>query len=418
MEEALMVRAACTIVSLNYLSYARTLCDSFLRSHPDCKFYVLLVDRLPANFDRLAEKFEIVTVEGLGIANFPAVAFKYDILELNTNVKPTFLKSLLARGIDQLVYLDPDIFVYRALASVFDALSERSIVLIPHILSPIPDDGQSELTFLSSGVFNLGFVAVNKCEETDRFLSWWENRCLNLAFDEQRIGLFVDQKWINLVPCIFDSVKILKNPGCNMAYWNLHERRLSQDGGVWMVNQYTPLEFYHFSGISVDGGERISKYTDSFNLNNRPDLRSIFEDYRAQLIDHGFRSFNSAKYAFETFDNGQYINRLTRSIFAANLETFSDENPFRNSSRFYQWAKTARLFSARDSAKSYTRKSYSKTDARLRAPHAILRLTLRMLGADRYTVLLKYLAYISGLRNQSDALASELASAAAKTHKP
>lgn len=203
-----------------------------------------------------------------------------------------------------------------------------------------------------------------------------------------------------------------------MAYWNLHERRLSQDGGVWMVNQYTPLEFYHFSGISVDGGERISKYTDSFNLNNRPDLRSIFEDYRAQLIDHGFRSFNSAKYAFETFDNGQYINRLTRSIFAANLETFSDENPFRNSSRFYQWAKTARLFSARDSAKSYTRKSYSKTDARLRAPHAILRLTLRMLGADRYTVLLKYLAYISGLRNQSDALASELASAAAKTHKP
>jgi hypothetical protein len=418
MEKALMVRAACTICSLNYLPYARTLCDSFLRFHPDCKFYVLLVDRLPADFERLSERFEIITVEELGITDFPSVAFKYDILELNTNVKPTFLRALLARGIDQLVYLDPDIFVYRALDSVFDALSERSIVLIPHILSPIPDDGQSELSFLSSGVFNLGFVAVNKCEETDSFLSWWENRCLNLAFHEQREGLFVDQKWINLVPCFFNSVKILKNPGCNMAYWNLHERRLSQDGGVWMVNQCTPLEFYHFSGISVDGGERISKYTDRFNLNNRPDLRSIFEDYRAQLIDHGIRIFHSGKYAFETFDNGQYINRLTRSIFAANLETFSDENPFRNSSRFYQWAKTARLFSARDSASSYTRSSYPKADLRLRLLHAILRIALHMLGADRYTVLMKYLSYISTLMNQSDVFASDIQSQSKKIPEP
>jgi hypothetical protein len=414
MEEALMVRAACTIVSLNYLSYARTLCDSFLRFHPDCKFYVLLVDRLPADFQRLSERFEIITVEELDIADFPSVAFKYDILELNTNVKPTFLKALLVRGIDQLVYLDPDIFVYRALDSVFAALNERSIVLTPHILSPITDDGQSELSFLLGGVFNLGFVAVNKCEETDSFLSWWENRCLNLAFDEQRIGLFVDQKWINLVPCLFDSVKILKNPGCNMAYWNLHERRLSQDGGVWMVNQDTPLNFYHFSGISVDGGERISKYTDSFNLNNRPDLRSIFEDYRAQLIDHGYRTSYSGKYAFGVFDNGQYINRLTRTIYAANLERFFDENPFSSSSRLYEWAKAARLFSARDSANSYTKKSYLKSDPRLRLLHAILRLALRMLGADRYTLLLKYLSYISILRNQRDVLSSEFASSATK----
>jgi hypothetical protein len=413
-----MVRAACTIVSLNYLSYARTLCDSFLRSQPDCKFYVLLVDRLPADFERLSERFEMITVEELDIADFTSVAFKYDILELNTNVKPTFLRALLARGIDHLVYLDPDIFVYRPLDSVFDALTEHSIVLTPHILSPIPDNGQSEQIFLMSGVFNLGFVAVGRCAETDRFLSWWENRCLNLAFSEQREGLFVDQKWINLVPCFFESVKILKNPGCNMAHWNLYERRLSQENGVWMVNEKSPLEFYHFSGISVDGGQRISKYTDVFNLNNRPDLSSIFEEYRAQLIGHGYRMFHSGKYAFGAFDNGQYINRLTRSIYAASLETFSNENPFRSSSRFYRWAKTTRLLSARDSASSYTRGSYAKTDWRLRVLHAILRLALRTLGADRYTVLSKYLAYISVFMNQSDVFTSEIASAAKKIQEP
>ena len=410
-----MARAACTIVSLNYLSYARTLCDSFLRFHPDCEFYVLLVDRLPADFDRRSERFEMITVEELGIADFSSVAFKYGIMELNTNVKPTFLKMLLARDIDQLLYLDPDIFVYRAIDSVFDALSECAIVLTPHVLTPIADDGQSELIFLLSGVFNLGFVAVNKCAETGRFLSWWENRCLNLSFDEQSTGLFVDQKWINLVPCFFDSVRILKNPGCNMAYWNLHERRLSQDGGAWMVNQSVPLEFYHFSGISVDGGEDISKFTDRFDLTNRPDLRPIFADYRAQLIEHGFRTSYSEKYAFGEFDNGQYINRLTRSVYAAKLDRFSGEDPFRTSSRFYQWAKAARLFSSHDSATSYTRKSYSNTDPRLRVLHAILRSVLRILGTDRYTVLMKYLSYISVLRNQSDVLTSGIASDAKKT---
>ena len=38
---------------------------------------------------------------------------KYGILELNTNVKPTFMKHLLAAyDLDTLVYLDPDIFCY------------------------------------------------------------------------------------------------------------------------------------------------------------------------------------------------------------------------------------------------------------------------------------------------------------------
>src|SRR4051812_21919176 len=103
-----MVRAACTIVSLNYLPYARVLCDSFQQFHPDCKFYVLVVDRSPA-VDLSHESFETIFVEELGIPNFLSYAFRYDILELNTNVKPTFLKHLHDRGIDQVIYFDPDI---------------------------------------------------------------------------------------------------------------------------------------------------------------------------------------------------------------------------------------------------------------------------------------------------------------------
>jgi hypothetical protein len=48
----------------------------------------------------------------------------------------------------------------------------------------------------------------------------------------------------------------------------------------------------------------------------------------------------------------------------------------------------------------------------------MLRLALRMLGADRYSVLMKYLSYISALMNQSDVFTSEIALAAKKMAKP
>ncbi len=399
-----MKQAACTIVSLNYLPYARVLAQSFITHHPGMEFYVLLVDRVPGDMDLAGEQFTVVCVEDLGIPEFKSIAFKYDILELNTNVKPTFLKYLLKQGIDQIVYLDPDILIYHKLDPVFDALQLHPIVLIPHCLSPAQDGGASDLILLGGGVFNLGFVGVSNTSEGERFLSWWEERCLHLAFNEPRAFMFVDQKWANLVPCYFESSAILRHEGCNVAYWNLHEREISQSKTNWVVNGQRPLIFYHFSGISVDGGDRISKFTDSVNLSNRPDLRPLFEEYRALLLSCGFRELNERPYAFGVFDNGQFINRLTRSLYAANIDEFRGEDPFSSASRFYAYAKSLGVFSRRESAKRYSSKSINAGDRRVRAVNLFLRLALRILGADRYTMLMKYLSWASILRNQRSVL--------------
>jgi hypothetical protein len=100
------------------------------------------------------------------------------------------------------------ICVYQELQSVFGGLNESSMVVTPHALSPIPDYVQSEVVPLMGRVFNLGFAAVRKCEETDRFLYWWEQRYVDFAYNEPRKGMFVDQKWINRAPSFFENVKI------------------------------------------------------------------------------------------------------------------------------------------------------------------------------------------------------------------
>jgi hypothetical protein len=260
----------------------------------------------------------------------------------------------------------------------------------------------SEVLLLNAGVFNLGFIALSRMPETQQFLDWWERRCLELAYEERWTGLFVDQKWINFVPCFYDSVCILKHAGCNVAYWNLHERRLAKRDSAWWVNGSTPLIFYHFSGIHIDGGDRISKHTDQFDLASRPELQELFEEYRQRLVDHGLRETSTHAYGFGYFNNGVLINKLQRAAFAANLEKFGGTDPFDANGPFYTWAKEHRLQSAQESVGKYGRKAYSASDKRVRLVNGLLRLSLRVLGADRYTILMKYLEFASVLRNQKD----------------
>lgn len=400
--EKKITRAACTIVSFNYLHYARVLAESFLHLHPEYQFYVLLVDRLPEGIDLSSENFQLILVEQLGIPNFESIAFRFGILELNTNVKPTFLKHLLDRGIDQVLYFDPDIFLYSSASLLFDLFNDFGILLTPHCLSPNTGSPYAEVLLLVNGVFNLGFIGVSNSLESRQFLEWWEYRCLNLGYDERWSGLFVDQKWINLVPCYFNSVRVLRHLGCNMAYWNLHERTLTKEQDYWIVNREAPLIFFHFSGISADGGNRISRHTEQFDLSSRTDLSELFIDYRKHLATARMPPHPQYRYTYGYFNNGALVNKLQRSAYAANLERFQNTNPFDARGAFYHWSFQKGLQSKQDSVGSLGRKAYNPKDFRIRAVNGLLRAALRLLGADRYTMLMKYLEFVSVLRNQKD----------------
>jgi hypothetical protein len=394
--------AACTIVSCNYLHFARTLCRSFLAAHPGAAFYVLLVDRPGAGEDLRGEPFTAVWVEELGIPDFLSVAFQYGILELNTNVKPSFLKWLLdKKGVERLVYLDPDIFVYSDLGEIDERLRATDIVLTPHMLSPIRDDrSPAEQDFLRVGVFNLGFIGVSNRRPARELLDWWEARCLSLGYLEQRSGLFVDQKWMNFAPCFFPDVGIIRDPGCNVAYWNLHERTIGVKDGRYQVDGAAALKFFHFSGIDLDDIDRISKHQNRFTLRERRDLAPLFEAYRGEVRRNASPASAPARYAFGYFSNGALVTELARRVYAMSRDKFSGGDPFDANGEVYAFARRARLLSDTDRSASYGALDVDPRDLRLRLVHAGLRFVRFVLGPDRYTMLMRYLGYISILRNQ------------------
>jgi glycosyltransferase involved in cell wall biosynthesis len=333
---------ACTIVSKNYLPFARVLARSFLECHPGSRFITLLVDRIDDCFDPDGEPFEVMCVEELeNIPQLEQFLFKYTVLELNTAVKPYFLEFLLAQNdVDKLVYLDPDIQVFRALTPIEQLLETQSAVLLPHLTAPIDSPGlPDELTILRAGAYNLGFLGVSDCEETANFLRWWQSRVFDQCVVRIEKGLFVDQKWIDLVPGLFEGVAIVRDPGYDVAYWNLHERTVSLESGEPVVN-CEPLYFYHFSGINPEHPNLISKHQTRFSWADLGDVQTLFKDYAKLVLDHGWMNTKDWPYAFACFDNGVPIPSLVRRIFLNRgpaAERFG--NPFNtnSASSFYSW---------------------------------------------------------------------------------
>ncbi len=336
--------AACTIVSKNYLSLARVWNESFRRHHPGARTFVLIVDRIEGAFDPGEEDFEVIEVEKLEIPQFQDLAFKYSILELNTAVKPFLLEYLLTRKkLERVAYLDPDILFFAPLVRVGKALVDENIVLIPHILSPMPDDGRlpNETDFLIAGAYNLGFIGLRRSDDTFAFLSWWKQRLLEHGFSAPERGLFTDQKWIDLVPSLFPRVAVVRDRGYNAAYWNIQERPdLEGRNGAYRFAD-VPLTFFHFSGLDLDRPERVSKYQNRFRLYQlNAAYRALFAEYVSRVRDTGYEQTRSWRYAFAHFDDGTAVPSFIRGLYKAHGEARERwPDPFRTSgaNTFREW---------------------------------------------------------------------------------
>ncbi len=332
---------ACTIVSNNYLAFARVLADSVLESHPDMEIFVLVVDEPAPAIDYSAERFQVVFADELEIPRFHHFAFKYSLLELNTAVKPYFLEYLhKTRGKAAVLYFDPDIKVLGALTPLFDALDQSNLLLTPHLLEPLEDEFRpSERNILMSGVYNLGFLGLRFNDRTLDFLDWWQRRLYSYCLHRISDGLFVDQRWMDLAPCLVPDVEVVRDPGYNVAYWNLANRHLEHGEQGWLVNG-APLRFFHFSGLVLDDLEQVSKYQDRYKLKDRPDLKTLFTEYRQDIVRAGWEQTKDVPFAYGRFRGGPRVPDLARTEMwrvDSTGDRWPDPFAMEGSDSYYSW---------------------------------------------------------------------------------
>jgi hypothetical protein len=384
-----------TIVSPNYLAYARVLGESLAEHVPGAHFQVLVVGREDASVRAACEAagLSITFASGLGLPDFDELAYKFDIVELNTALKPTFLKSLFAQGFDSVVYLDPDIRLYQAPDPVTEALGRAEIVLIPHTRAPIMDGLRpSDVDFLRTGAYNLGFIGLRRGAEALALLDWWEARCLAHGFNDPGFGTFVDQKWLDLAPSYFDSVHVLKHEGCNVAYWNLHERTLGRDAGGWRVDAQ-PLVFFHFSGVDASAPHLLSRHQNRHVPSPGSPLAALVADYCARLLQAGHAQYKGLAYPFGKLTDGTAISPLMRR--AATLPELDRSRPFEPDSPLQRTLREAGLTGGRTEAgKGVTTLNFDPKDRSVRAFNFLIRVMARIMGPERVGAMVRYATFL------------------------
>jgi hypothetical protein len=298
-----MKKIAFTICSINYLAQAKTLGDSLLKFNPDYKYYIGLVDKLSVSsvdLNKLPD-YEIVEVEHIKIEGFDDMFDRYNITELNTAVKPFFLKYFYDQNPDAISvsYFDPDIEVFKSLTDLDQSLEQYSLVLTPHTLSPYPDGlNPKERDLLNTGVFNLGFIGTSRTSQTMDFLNWWQQKLRYECYIDLQNGMFVDQLWVNFAPIYWKNVLIDRHLGYNVAYWNLHERLLSNTENQYKINVDEALVFFHYSGYNPNKPEAISKYQNRYTFESRKDVKPLFDGYAKKLSNNDFDYFQQFKCAY------------------------------------------------------------------------------------------------------------------------
>lgn len=246
-----------TSVTCGYLPRARILAASVRKHQPDWALWAVLVDVPPpgldlktafAGFDRVLDARTLID------GDFDAWVFGHDAIAACCAVKGPMLRYLLKLGAARIVYLDPDIALFAPLA-----LSDAPILLTPHRLLPdagTPSGLAAARDAMRTGVYNLGFLAVTDADQGVAFAEWWTARLLDACVDDASRGLFVDQKYCDQVPALFPGAETMRDPGCNVATWNLDQRPLAFDRDGSPTACGLPLRFMHFSKHGAAAGER------------------------------------------------------------------------------------------------------------------------------------------------------------------
>ncbi len=321
-----------TICAKNYLPIAHTCISSAKRFHPNAKFFLFLCDVPEEGYESYSEEYDVVVVSTLKIPNFRDMVFRYDVTELNTAVKPSCFMDLMGRGFDEILYIDPDLYVASAFSEVFEAF-DRGVeaVLTPHICQPVEDgEKPDDLTMLQAGAYNLGFLALRNTKATAAFVAWWRERLETGCVADLARSLFVDQKWCDLLPSFVEKTLVLRHPGYNVAYWNLMQRTVAETGGAWTVNG-EPLRFFHFSGASFSDAAVFSKHQSRFDASNIGEAGKLYDAYRAAVKANGLADFSKLSYRYNFSEDGKPIQLMLRELYreeVAPAESLTAGDPF------------------------------------------------------------------------------------------
>lgn len=242
------MRTFCTISTVSHLFKTFALADSIANYGSQLKVLVTDSDDFPSFIPDSVQLFHLqsIDLDDVGIQK----KYKNHNDKLRWGLKSIWIKYLLQQEFEEVLYVDNDVFFYSDPSFLFDLFQENHFLLTPHFYASDPYRNQNwfEANF-RVGLFNAGFIGVSR--KGIPILEWWSGCCLYNIKKSYWRGLFDDQKYLDLIPILFDGVKIVKQEGCNLAGWNYKNYHVNRTDNQGVLVQGKPIVFIHFASISL-----------------------------------------------------------------------------------------------------------------------------------------------------------------------
>ena len=279
----MMHRHYCTYFDHRYLPLGLALHESLMRHGGQFTLWVLAFDRECAEFlqDAALPHVRVVTLPELEAFDpeLKAVEGTRSRVEYYFTCSPCLPRYVMrVHGLNEITYLDSDLWFFASPESVFDELGDGSVAIIPHRFS-----GNAAASHAHHGQFNVGWLTFRADASGTACLEWWRTSCIEWCYDRVEADRYADQKYLDRFPMLFNGVVGITHPGANLAPWNVAASKVELRDGCMRVDGY-PLVFFHFQGFRKLSPVTYDSNLTSYGAHMTPALREgVFLPYVAAL---------------------------------------------------------------------------------------------------------------------------------------
>ena len=259
-----MKKAICFVFDQKYLKQGKLALDSAKRHNPN-HTTILLTDILD---EKLSDIQIDIRKTNISLENWLLVG-RVAVVEL----------ALEALGFDTAIFVDGDTYSYNSYNELQEEAEKHSLVVIPHITSPLPIDEffPQNLTIAIAGNYNTGVWAASK--EGLNFIRWWRSTTAMFPITRPDLGLVAEQGWLRFANDFEDNIKVFRHPGYNVAYWNIKHRIVEKRNDIWHIND-KKLAIMHYSGLKKDiDPSSMSVFQNRFALDSKDPVYELYKNY-------------------------------------------------------------------------------------------------------------------------------------------
>ena len=201
-----MKKAICIVSSKEYFNQTKHSIISAKKHNPDYEI-ILVSDGVESDLVNYNISIEDLEIDR-NTLNFTTNNFAWLV-----TARPAIIRyTLFNLNFDFCIFIDGDTYTYNSYLGLENLLIDgHSIVVTPHLLSPLPEDNKfPNMGSISlSGNYNSGVIGVSK--KGLEFVNWWETQTKNIYITDLNRGYIAEQGWLRFAADFDDNTKIVKD---------------------------------------------------------------------------------------------------------------------------------------------------------------------------------------------------------------